>query len=1550
VKSSGECDAGGNVKLADVGPWLKDKIMDRFKAVKLPLTIKYIDPTYMIRAVRPNSNDSVYCAVLAENAVHAAMAGYTGVTIGQVSRRVVVLPIQAITGQKPRRVDLRGGWFLRLIACTRQPSLAPDPGPDAAPPEPEQVPVLACAEPADLAGIVPAADEIRRMELEHLRDAFGTREVPTTLAESVQGASLRFMGAESWVTGALGHTRSGPRVELLGVNLQLLRSGPRRVLHFRPDEVAAAIVTCGGLCPGLNSVVREIVMSLFAYGVKKVYGIKGGFKGTVNPQTWLTLTPDNVQDIHMQGGTILVSDRGNPPEEDAAKVLRSKGIRQYFVIGGDGTHRGAYATCQALKKLEWECAVIGVPKTIDNDIAILDRTFGFDTACSEALNAIRVAYVEATCNANCIGLVKLMGRHCGYLAMTSVLAARYADVCLLPEMDVNTERVLEYCVSLVKQKGYAVVVVAEGCGDTLIKSSGEVDGGGNKKLSDAGVWLKETMLSHFKSLNLPLTVKYVDPTYMVRALPANANDSIYCSSLAQGAVHAGMAGYTGVTVGKVDECFVYLPIRAITGTPNRRVNPEGLDYERLLAATLQPHLGVEGLTKAKPIEPSLSGRHLRSNAELHDEAGLEVRIPNTKLTCIDGFGCTKESRPLQRGDLLAEGAQIRKLTCFHLSERFGVYDLPTTLNETGKKTALQDNLSWTTQSFLTGIGGQGATYYHMIRAGPREKLHFDPHDPASCAAIVSCGGICPGLNSVIREIVMTLWDYGVRRIWGIKGGFKGVVHPESWIQLTPDSVKEIHTQGGTMLVSDRGNPPVAEMAQVLKEQGVRQYFVLGGDGTHKGAMQSSDACLEIDHECAVIGVPKTIDNDVPMLDQTFGFDTATTEAVKAVDSAYVEATCNANCIGLVKLMGRHCGFIAMDAVLSARHADICLLPEMSIDAEKVLVHVEHLMRTKGHAVVVVAEGCGDTMIQSSGERDAGGNKVLADIGLWLKSAITDRFKQLGLPLTIKYIDPTYMIRSVPANAFDSQYCAALAQNAVHGAMAGFSGATVGKVHERYVYLPIHCITQQRGRRVDTQGRWFKRLIETTTQPDFTPDGVRPSSRSADMDSDTVLRSLSLPSSINEVLEPGDEVQKLGVVTLGTVFPSKRLPNKSHGTDHRAFLDDQAWATTTLMRFNKRDDRGHIYYQMLLGGPREVLHFDPAESAAVIVTCGGLCPGLNSVIREIVMTLTRYGVTRIHGCRGGYRGMVQPSSWMQLTPGVVQDIHNKGGTILVSDRGNPPHADIAKTLQEQGVSQCFIIGGDGTHRGAMEMFKCTQQIGHECAVVGIPKTIDNDIPILDRSFGFKTACTEAVKAIDSAYTEATSNANCIGLVKLMGRHCGWIAAHAVLAARNVDVCLLPEMNISLPKLLDHVAETMRKKRRAVIVVAEGCGDTIIQGGGDTDAGGNKKLADVGPYLKDEITRHCKSCGIPLTIKYIDPTYMIRSVRANAYDSSYCSVLAQEAVHAAMAGYTGITVGKVDERYVMLPIHAITEQGPRRLDLGGRVFERLMYTTMQPDLSP
>jgi len=1571
ISGSGEKDAGGNKKLADIGSFIKAEITKHFKKLGLPLTIKFNDPTYMIRSTKPSSFDSVYCSVLAQNAVHAAMAGYSGVTVGKVSERFVYLPIFAITKQAGKRVDVKGSWFRRLRHSTKQASFTPAGDDDDASPKIKKhggsTQDSLCRNLSHLTSInslLQVGDEIKRLELANLGSMYKPANVVNPLRQS--GEAMLSSNAWTMQTVYQFNKRDNTGHEYF----QMLRAGPREILHFEPSACSAIIVTCGGLCPGLNSVIREIVMMLKQYGVPTVYGCKGGYKGMVQPEKWLTLDESVVQDIHLQGGSMLVSDRGNPPHSEIAKVLKERNVRQYFILGGDGTHKGAMSTFQEMQKIGHECAVVGVPKTIDNDVPMIDRSFGFNTACSEAVKAIDSAYVEATCNANCIGLVKLMGRHCGFIAQEATLAARHVDIVMLPEMEVSLPKVLKHCLHLMSTKGYAVIVVAEGCGDTLIKSSGETDAGGNKMLSDVGPWLKDQILAYFKKMQKPLTIKYIDPTYMIRAVPANPNDSIYCTVLGQYAVHGAMAGYTGITVGKVDNSYVMLPIHAITEVKPRRVDVKHRQFERLLHTTQQPDLspgpgddwallpdapgakasaGVTAKADPPPEVDTLQWMGIGDRSEKEATQSEEVKA-GAQLKVYDGFGTLTSERALTRADLLQPSDVIRRLEVMNLSKKFPSKNMASPLTDFTVK--FQDDEAWALQPFASAgrVDEKATPYYQMCRAGPREYLHFDPKDNTSCAAIITCGGLCPGLNAVIREVTMMLFAYGVQKVYGIRGGYKGILERDSWMELTPDMVYDIHMQGGTVLVSDRGNPPAVDMAKALVEHNVRQFFVLGGDGTHRGALQIFTALLDLNHECAVVGVPKTIDNDVPVVDQTFGFDTACTEARKAIDAAYVEATCNANCIGFVKLMGRHSGFVALNAVLAARHVDICLLPEMDTSLEKVLDHCEQVMSTKGYAVIVVAEGCGDTMLQGSGETDAGGNKILADAGPWLKDQIMARFKAKSKPLTIKYIDPTYMVRSVEANAFDSVYCAVLAQHAVHGAMAGYTGITVAKVYERYVYLPIHAITRTPGKRVNRWGRFFARMQISTNQPSFEPDGYQ--RKKPDSNAGKALLSVSTPLSINDVLFASDVVHRYDVVNLGQKFTSKQLHTPlAHIMDEQLFVDNM-WTIETFGKKNSSDTSGSIYRQMMRSGPRRTLHFNPAEegSCAAIVTCGGLCPGLNNVIRELTNTLRQYGVTAVHGIIGGYKGCVKDDGWVTLTPENVQDIHQQGGSMIVSDRGNPPESEIAQVLARRKVRQFFVLGGDGTHRGAMACFQAMEALGHECAVVGVPKTIDNDIPLLDHSFGFDTACTEAEKAIDSAYIEATTNANCIGLVRLMGRHCGFIALWASLAARHVDICLLPEMNISKDKLLAYVADVMRRKKYAVIVVAEGCGDTIIKGDGSTDAGGNKTLADVGPYLKDEITSYLKSQSIPVTIKYIDPTYMVRSVAANATDSVYTSLLAQHAVHAAMAGYTGCTVGRVDGRYVTLPIHAITSQGSRKVDIKGRMFERLMMTTRQPSFAP
>jgi len=343
------------------------------------------------------------------------------------------------------------------------------------------------------------------------------------------------------------------------------------------------------------------------------------------------------------------------------------------------------------------------------------------------------------------------------------------------------------------------------------------------------------------------------------------------------------------------------------------------------------------------------------------------------------------------------------------------------------------------------------------------------------------------------------------------------------------------------------------------------------------------------------------------------------------------------------------------------------------------------------------------------------------------------------------------------------------------------------------------------------------------------------------------------------------------------------------------------------------------------GPRRKIFFDASKMRVGIVTCGGLCPGLNDVIRGIVMELTfHYGVTRILGFRNGYQGFVARYGHdvVDLTPRVVSNIDEDGGTILGTSRGEQDPQEIVDCLERMNVGALFVIGGDGTLRGAMQLTAAIAERGGRIAVVGIPKTIDNDIPYIDQSFGFQTAFGEATKSIQAAHVEAKASPNGVGLVRLMGRHSGFIACYASLAEPDANYVLIPEVPFQLDGphgLLEHLLERVRRQGHAVIVAAEGAGQDLIP---DTiagvDASGNRKLHDIGLYLKSRITEHFAAAGVELNLKYIDPSYAIRSVRANPYDSVYCLRLAQNAVHAAMAGRTEMVVGRWHGRFVHIPI--------------------------------
>jgi 6-phosphofructokinase 1 len=350
-----------------------------------------------------------------------------------------------------------------------------------------------------------------------------------------------------------------------------------------------------------------------------------------------------------------------------------------------------------------------------------------------------------------------------------------------------------------------------------------------------------------------------------------------------------------------------------------------------------------------------------------------------------------------------------------------------------------------------------------------------------------------------------------------------------------------------------------------------------------------------------------------------------------------------------------------------------------------------------------------------------------------------------------------------------------------------------------------------------------------------------------------------------------------------------------------------------------------------------------------VTCGGLCPGLNNVIRGLVLELSEnYGVTDIVGFRDGYRGLVSGAEPVPLTPALVADIHNRGGTILGTSRGGQDTGEVVASLARLGVSVLMVIGGDGSLRGAQEIADAAADRGMALSVVGVPKTIDNDVPYIDHSFGFQTAFGRATDSIKAAHTEASSTPNGVGLVKLMGRHSGFIACYAALASHDVDFVLVPEVPFWLAGdggFLTCLRQRVRQRGHAVIVVAEGAGQDLCASDGARDASGNARLADIGQLLRERITADFAAAGAELSLRYVDPGYAIRSVPANGYDAVYCLRLAQAAVHAAMAGRTAMVVGRWHGRFVHLPI-ALATGSRNQVDPDGDLWMSVLEATGQP----
>jgi len=370
-------------------------------------------------------------------------------------------------------------------------------------------------------------------------------------------------------------------------------------------------------------------------------------------------------------------------------------------------------------------------------------------------------------------------------------------------------------------------------------------------------------------------------------------------------------------------------------------------------------------------------------------------------------------------------------------------------------------------------------------AGPRRKIFFDP-SKLKCA-LVTCGGLCPGLNDILRSIVLELhYGYGVRNIFGVRYGLQGFIprYGHELVELTPRFVVNIHERGGTVLGSSRGPQEIDEIIDSLERININLLFMIGGDGTLKAATLLADAILKRGLKIGVIGVPKTIDNDIHMVSKSFGFDTAVDIATRAIVSANNEAEGYPNGIGLIKLMGRHSGFIAATAVLAQQDVNFLMIPEVDFDLDGpqgLLSCLEKRLAERRHAVIVVAEGAGQKFFEDGdSECDASGNIKLKDIGVFLKDAITTYFQAKGIEVSIKYIDPSYMIRSLPANANDRVFCNFLGRNAVHAGMAGKTNMLIGHWNNKFVHVPLKTVAGRR-KNVDPHGGLWRSALEATGQ-------------------------------------------------------------------------------------------------------------------------------------------------------------------------------------------------------------------------------------------------------------------------------------------------------------------------------------------------------------------------------------------------------------------------------------------------------------------------------------
>mmetsp|Transcript_25246 Transcript_25246/g.64235 ORF Transcript_25246/g.64235 Transcript_25246/m.64235 type:complete len:458 (-) Transcript_25246:128-1501(-) len=366
-----------------------------------------------------------------------------------------------------------------------------------------------------------------------------------------------------------------------------------------------------------------------------------------------------------------------------------------------------------------------------------------------------------------------------------------------------------------------------------------------------------------------------------------------------------------------------------------------------------------------------------------------------------------------------------------------------------------------------------------VRANACRQIWWEPSTVK--VGIVTCGGLCPGLNSIIRGVTNCLWrEYGVRDIFGMPAGYNGLSNPEKFppIKLTPEVVAEIHMKGGSMLKAARGGFDAEKILDNLQKLGVNMVFLVGGDGTQFAGNLLYTAALKRGQPISIIGIPKSIDNDVVMFDKTFGFDSAVAEASEVIRNGWVEATSCEKGVGIVKLMGRDAGFVVMCASLGSDQVDLVLIPEVDVKLEDILAHVDSVIDRQGHMVIAVAEGAGQSFV-ATGEKDATGHTIYGDIGTFMRDQVNAHLKPKGGRSF--YIDPSYIIRSSPVRAVDHIFCSRLAIDAVHTGMRGYTGVCVGPIHDIIVMLPSKLIASGK-KRVNVHRSAWQQCVQACGMP------------------------------------------------------------------------------------------------------------------------------------------------------------------------------------------------------------------------------------------------------------------------------------------------------------------------------------------------------------------------------------------------------------------------------------------------------------------------------------